>query len=155
VLTKLHLAYQQYLDAGKEYARVSQLSDVDQRIYAQISNQSAASAQGVLERVAAQVSAVSTELLRYNGYADLQASLGLIYDSIGLDAEPAELSHLDVTTLSHSIATIMAGWQQGGSGPEPVKPEREPTPAVLTSAEQGDGGIMSGVERGLRWLFGP
>lgn len=112
VLAKLHIAYQQYLYLGKEYRRTRELSGVDQRIYAQVSNRAAADAQSTLERVAAEVYAVTSELRQYETYADLQAALGRVYATIGLDAEPANMWAFDVTALTSAVDHLMAGWKQ-------------------------------------------
>lgn len=156
VLTKLHLAYQQYLDAGEEYARVRELANVDDRIYQQVSNRSEANAQNALERISAEVGAVSSELQRYESYADLQAALGRLYDTLGVDVEAAGVANLDVATLTRSTETIMASWQKGGAGPAPAsaEPDRARMPALPASATE-DGGFLGGVENALRRAFGP
>ncbi len=155
VLTKLYLAYQQYLDAGKEYKRVRELADVDDRIYDQIANRVDVNAQNALERIAAEVSAVSSDLREYEGYADLQAALGRIYDTLGVDAEAKNLAELDVATLARETNAIMATWQQG-PGPAPGKPKPDTThmPPLPASATE-DHGLIGGIERALRDVFGP
>lgn len=155
VLTKLHIAYQQYLDAGKEYKRVRELADVDERIYDQVANRADVNAQNALERIAAEVGAVSSELRQYESYADLQGALGRIYDTLGVDVEAKNLAELDVGTLARETDAIMAHWQQG-PGPAPSKPAPDtssapPLPAKATE----DNGLMGGVERALRGIFGP
>lgn len=113
VLAKMHIAYQQYLSAAKEYQWAAQSSDVDQRLYQQISNQTATDAQGELDRISAQVSAVTSELLRYQSFADAQAALGRLYASLGIDPTPDKVSALDITTLSTAVAGVMKSWQDG------------------------------------------
>jgi len=141
VLTKLHIAYEQYVYTGKEYKRARELSGVDQRIYAQVSNRTAADAQSVLERVAAEVYAANSELRQYETYADLQAALGRIYATLGLDPEPAHLAAFDVSTLSSAVAYIMSGWKQAAATPaQRAAPE---------GAGDDDGSDMPGLE-GLR-----
>ncbi len=141
VLAKLHIAYEQYIYTGKEYKRARELSGVDQRIYAQVSNRTAADAQSVLERVAAEVYAANSELRQYETYADLQAALGRIYATLGLDPEPAHLAAFDVGTLSSAVDYIMAGWKQAAGTP--------PRPAAPEGAGEDDGSDMPGLE-GLR-----
>lgn len=113
VLAKMHIAYQQYLSAAKEYQWAAQASDVDQRLYQQISNQTATDAQGELDRISAQVSAVTSELLRYQSFADAQAALGRLYSSLGVDPTPDKVSALDIKTLSAAVAGVMKSWQDG------------------------------------------
>jgi multidrug efflux system outer membrane protein len=95
ILAKLHIAYQQYFASIKEYARVKQLSSVDQRLYTQIANRTATDVQGDLERILAQASAVDSRLRLFQSYAEAQEALGRLYSTVGVD-----FLHQDVETLS-------------------------------------------------------
>jgi len=124
VLTKLHLAYQQYLDAGKEYARSRTLADVDQRLYGQLSGRAAAEAQNELEPIVAGVASVASSLRRYESYSNMQAALGRLYDTVGIDIDPADLTRLDAAVLARKTEEIMARWERGQVS--------DPTPAGST-----------------------
>ena len=150
VLTKLHLAYQQYLDAGKEYARARALAQVDDRIYGQVSNRAAAEAQSELEPIVAGVAAVASSLRRYESYSSMQAALGRLYDTVGIDIEPADLAKLDVVALARKTDAILASWERGetGGGPaapageQPQNPSQSPDPApaaTMVSANEKPG----------------
>jgi outer membrane protein, multidrug efflux system len=138
VLAKLHIACQQYVFTGNEYKRARDLSRVDHRIYAQVANRTAADAQSVLERVAAEVYAANSELRQYETYADLQAALGRIYATIGFDPEPAHIELFDVATLSSAVDYIMSSWKLAATAP--ARPAADP---------DGDGSDLPGLE-GLR-----
>ena len=112
VLTKLHLAYQQYLDAGKEYARARDLAVVDERIYDQMTNRTAAQAQGELDQILAGIAAVASSLRRYESYSNMQAALGRLYDTIGIDVTLDDLARLDVALLVRQTNAILVKWQQ-------------------------------------------
>ena len=133
VLVKLHLAYQAYLDAGKEYARARALAQVDERIYAQVANRTAAEAQGDLEPIVAGVASVASSLRRYESYSAMQAALGRLYDTVGIDIELADLAKLDVVVLVRTTDAIVAGWERGETGGGPALPggeaPRDPSPA--------------------------
>jgi outer membrane protein, multidrug efflux system len=109
-LAKLHIAYQQYLAAAKEYRWADQLAGVDRRLYQQIANRTETDAQSELERVQARVSAVQSDLKRYRSYADAQAALGRLYDAVGIDPVPDELASLDIATLSAAIRRNASDW---------------------------------------------
>lgn len=85
VLAKLHIAYQQYLSAMKEYQWAAQLADVDQRLLQQIGNRVSNDAQGELEKVSARVGATTSALRRDQAYAEAQGALGRIYATLGID----------------------------------------------------------------------
>jgi outer membrane protein TolC len=136
VLTKLHLAYQQYLDAGKEYTRSRTLAQVDQRLYGQLSGRAAAEAQNELEPIVAGVASVASSLRRYESYSNMQAALGRLYDTVGVDIDPAELVRLDAATLASKVEAVLASWEQGNTGGVPASPNPSqaptPTPAATT-----------------------
>jgi outer membrane protein TolC len=109
-LAKLHIAYQQYLAATKEYRSADQLASVDRRLYQQIANRTETDAQSELERVSAKVSLVQSDLRRYRAYAEAQAALGRLYDVAGIDPIPDELASLDIVTLSTAIRRSASDW---------------------------------------------
>ncbi|WP_128961544.1 TolC family protein [Bradyrhizobium guangzhouense] len=112
-LAKLHIAYQQYLAASRDYSRSTELADVDQRLSQQITNRTASDVQGDLERISAEVSAVFSELRRYQAYAEAQAALGRIYATLGVDPVPSAAASYDVIELSREIRRGMLEWQRG------------------------------------------
>jgi outer membrane protein TolC len=146
VLTKLHLAYQQYLDAGKEYARSRTLAQVDERLYGQISNRAAAEAQNELEPIVAGVASVASSLRRYESYSAMQAALGRLYETVGIDIEPADLARLDAAVLARKTDSIVASWDRGetGGGPAapageaPQNPSQAPEPAPVTTVSANE-----------------
>ena len=111
VLAKLHIAYQQYLAAAKEYRWADQLASVDRKLYQQISNRTESDAQSELERVSARVSAVLSDQRRYRDYAEAQAALGRLYDTLGIDPVPNELTSLDIASLSAAIRRSASDWE--------------------------------------------
>ena len=113
VLAKLHLAYQAYLDAGREYGRARTLAEVDERLYAQLSGRAAAEAQSELEPIVAGVASVASSLRRYESYSNMQAALGRLYDTVGIDIDSADLARLDAAVLARKTEEIMAGWERG------------------------------------------
>jgi outer membrane protein TolC len=109
-LAKVHIAYQQYLAASKEYRWADQLASVDRKLYQQISNRTETDAQSELEKVSARVSAVESDLKRYRSYAEAQAALGRLYDAIGVDPVPDQVEALDITSLTAVIRRSASDW---------------------------------------------
>jgi hypothetical protein len=114
VLAKLHVSYQQYISAAREYRWSAQLADVDRRLYQQIANRTATDAQSELERVSAQVSAVFSDVRRYLAYAEMQAALGRLYATIGVDPMPEQVEVLDLASLSQIIKVAAEEAQKDG-----------------------------------------
>jgi outer membrane protein TolC len=109
-LAKLHIAYQQYLAATKEYGWADQLATVDHKLYQQIANRTETDAQSELERVSARVSAVQSDLRRFRSYAEAQAALGRLYDVVGIDPLPDRMALLDIGSLSSAIRLSASDW---------------------------------------------
>ena len=103
VLAKLHIAYQQYLAASRDFHRSEQISDVDSRLYDQIRNRTATDVGGDLERISAQVSAVTSQLRSYQSYAEAQAALGRLYATLGIDPTPDHADVLDIAALRGAV----------------------------------------------------
>jgi hypothetical protein len=144
VLAKLHISYRQYQLAMREYREARRMADVDRRLYQQISNREESGAQGDLEKVSAQVSAVTSDLRVYQAYADVQAALGRLYAAMGADPVPTEIASTDVDDLT--VLIRKAGQEQRKflvqvqpdlqPEPQPAAPQAEPAAApAATSAE--------------------
>ncbi|HEY4973456.1 MAG TPA: TolC family protein [Steroidobacteraceae bacterium] len=133
-LAKLHIAYQQYLAAAKEYRWADQLASVDRRLYQQIANRTETDAQSELERVSARVSALQSDLKRYRSYADAQAALGRLYDAVGIDPIPDELASLDIATLSAAIRRNASDWDNNRLDHVSEAAPAGETPASATTA---------------------
>ena len=103
VLAKLHIAYQQYLAASLDFRRSQEISDVDTRLYDQIRNRTATDVGGDLERISAQVSAVTSQLRSYQSYAEAQAALGRLYATLGIDPTPDHADVLDIAALRAAV----------------------------------------------------
>ena len=122
VLTRLHIAAEQYRAASREYRRSAELSDVDQRLYQQISNRAATDAQGELEKVFAQVSAVFSELRSYQSFAEAQAAIGRLYAALGVDQVPDRTEVLSVLGMNDAIKVALrarAGDKPAGQSAPP------------------------------------
>jgi outer membrane protein TolC len=129
VLAKLHIAYDEYLATAREYRWANELAGVDDRLYQQIANRAAGDTgvQSALERVSAQVSAVTSDLRRYQSYADAQAALGRLYDTMGLDPASASETTLSVKALSRVVGHTIRNWRK--VRPKSLVTAQDDTPA--------------------------
>ena len=127
VLAKLHIAYQQYYSAAREYRLSNRLADVDDRLFQQIANRASSDVQSELEKISAQVSAVNSDLRRYLSYADAQAALGRVYATLGLDPVADEAATLDIKDLAATIRKSMDDWRKTRSQTLMSAADAEPT----------------------------
>jgi len=144
VLAKLHIAYQQYLDASKQFRRAQQVADVDQRLYEQIRNRNATDVGGDLERISAQVIAEMSQLQRYQSYAETQSALGRLYATMGIDPLPeGEVDTLDLVSLDRALRRTVAERKGPSTTAETAGPsiathaEGRPAMEALTDALAG------------------
>lgn len=124
ILAQVHVAHHQFQAASRQYARADQLWQVDSRLAEASARRQETSAQGMIERVAAETAAISAELRRYQTYAQLQAALGRMQASIGVDPLPATVASQDIPTLAKAVETHL---------------ERLSTGAVLPLVRDGQG----------------
>lgn len=117
VLAQVHVAHHQFQAATRQYARSEQLWQVDSRLAQSAARRQELSAQGLIERVAAETAAISAELRRYQSYAQLQAALGRMQSSIGVDALPATAASHDLPALTKAIAAHLDRLQSGDISP--------------------------------------
>jgi outer membrane protein TolC len=137
VLTRLHIAAEQYVAATREYRRSKELADVDDRLYQQIVNRVATDAQGDLERVSAQVSALYSELRAYQSFAEAQAAIGRLYTALGVDRIPDQVEVLSVLGLNDAIKIVMADRsnRQPDGPAAAVEPEHAPVTEAVPAAK--------------------
>lgn len=127
-LTQVHVGYQQYQRARRNFEQADLLNSIEQRIFDNTRNAEAGEAQNVLERVRAAASAISSELSRDRAYADVQAATANLMVSLGLDPLPAEVPGHDIKALSAAFGATNAKWQSGQWMPPAPVPAPAPAP---------------------------
>ena len=132
-LTQVHVGYQQYQRARRNFEQADLLDSIEQRLYENIRQAQASQAQNVLERVRAAASAILSELARDRAYADLQAAASNVIVSLGLDPLPATVPSHDIKALTEALAAINADWQAGRFVPPAPVPVALAEPAVSTA----------------------
>lgn len=156
VLAQVHVAHHQFQAAGRQYDRAEQLWQVDSRLAQAAARRQELNAQGLIERVAAETSAISAELRRYQTYAQLQAALGRMQASIGVDPLPAEITSRDLPVLTKAVEEHLERLSSGqvqpaaGEAGQVLQPEAGPhaemsglrgTPSFLSPAAPADNHI--------------
>lgn len=103
VLTQLHLARQQYGDALHQYERADQIAQVDTRLMDLTRSREASQMGSQLDRVTATVSAILSQLRRYEAMAKAQEAAGRVQATLGIDPT---LGSVDDTTLPELTRTV-------------------------------------------------
>jgi hypothetical protein len=81
----------------------------------------------------------------------MQAALGRLYDTIGIDIDPNDLVKLDAGLLVRKTNDIMASWDRGETGGGPAGPPPEqpagssqvPDPAATTVSANDKPGFFA------------
>jgi outer membrane protein TolC len=118
-LAEVHVAWNQYRGAARQYARADQLFTVENRLSTATANRQESDAQSVLERINNQTSAITAELRRYDTFAQAQAALARMEAAIGANPVPPEAAGADIGTLSDAIARRMEQMDRGDLPPPP------------------------------------
>ena len=113
ILTQVNVSYRRYQRATRQYARASELRDVEHRIAQATRSAEESDAQNRLERVRAAAASVLAERSRNSAFAEVHNALGALYASAGVDPLPDVIDDGDVTTLARAIADRSAAIQAG------------------------------------------
>ena len=110
VLTQVRVGLLRYSLALSEleYARESDRVDQEMLRYAQAAARSQFDSE--LEVIRAEARAMLVEYQRLASYANAQAAWGRVYNSVGLDVLPQEISGHDVKTLARSLSDTLSAW---------------------------------------------
>ena len=128
LLTKVRLAYRDYLHRSYQLGRASRLDSLENELTGYIRNAAEKRAKSRLELIQAEVSALSARLNRNNAYAAVQESLGYVYDSMGVDPLDGSLNKTDLTDVTTHLASNLGTWTKAESAPfnwACYAPERE------------------------------
>ncbi|MBL4615945.1 MAG: TolC family protein [Magnetovibrio sp.] len=131
VLAQVHVAERQFRNALKQFGRADQISAVDQRISILVTKQQKNDAQSVLNQVSNQAGAITSQLRRYQAFAQLEAAYGRLYATVGLDAVPSHAVSADVADITVAIEQRLAAWHSG----ELVRQEADRVVAIMAAAE--------------------
>lgn len=106
VVTQVHLARLQLINAHKQFVRADAIYLTDQKITEHTRNREQALAQSKLDRVSNEVSTILSLLRRYQALAQVQAAESRLLASIG--AEPA-IGSTDALSLPELVEQIRTG----------------------------------------------
>jgi outer membrane protein TolC len=134
VLTQVNLAYRQYERSRIDFEYASELEKVERRIYEVVQINEIGNAASQLERIRSATQAIAAELQRDQSLADLQAALGNIYASVGLDPLPEQIESADLATVTDAVRRVAGLWERAEF---PELPQTEQAGAQGHAEEEG------------------
>lgn len=124
VLTQVHLARLQLLNAKSQFARADTIYKVDQKIAEIGRNRESAQAQSKLERVSNDTAGILSLLRRYQAMAQVEKIEGQLLANLGLEPEIGDTTTLTLDELAAQVRR----------NPDPWAALRNPTPAASANA---------------------
>src|SRR3569623_1540154 len=120
VLTQLHLARQQYGDAIHQYQRADDIAQVDARLMDLTRRREESQMDSHLDRESSSVSAILSQLRRYEAMAKAQEAAGRVRATLGIDPNIGSVDDMTLPDLTRTIHDMLkSGMQIGQDAPGP------------------------------------
>lgn len=103
VVAQVHIAREQLAGARRQFMRADALWQLDSRILEQTQKREEARAGSKLDRVAAQTTAIISQLRRYQALAQWHAALSRLQATLGLDPLPESADELSLDQLRTQV----------------------------------------------------
>ncbi len=110
VLTQVHLARLQLLNAKSQFARADSIYKVDQKIMVLGRNRESAQAQSKLERVSNDTAGILSLLRRYQALAQVEKNESQLLASLGLEPEIGSTTELTLEQLTAQVKRNSDPW---------------------------------------------
>lgn len=162
IMAQVHVAKRQYHNAVERFNQRDKMYDVDTRLAFHMEKRQGTSSQGTLNRISQETEAITSELLRYQAYSDVMASVGQMHATLGIGIVPAGTQASGVQQLSSAIDAAMNDWRTGKAitqqvstvqhtkavvenEPAEVEAEKKPAPAAkIIEAQEPKAAVKSG-----------
>ncbi|PKU25947.1 TolC family protein [Telmatospirillum siberiense] len=135
VLAQVHLAERQFHNAESQYHQAGDLWVVDSKLAKLSKDRASNDAQGVLERVWNDTSAITSHLRLFQTYAQVQDAYAKILSTLGEDVIPPETTNGDLSSLSQAISSRL----ENGDGHKPDPAAAGPQTDQDAGKEDGRG----------------
>lgn len=113
ILSQVHIAFRKYQDSTRSFETERTISDIDQRVLANISNSAGLNTQNRLDQIQAATQGIMSQLQRNRAFAETQNALGLMFVSLGVDFLPVTKPDAPLATLSQALREAMKDWNDG------------------------------------------
>ena len=113
VITQVHLAQLQYVQACHQFERSDAIWKVDARISEQVDNQAQIGKQSVLDGIANRTTSILSLLRRYQAAAQANAADSKLQASLGLELQLPDVEATPLPELTTVVNVSLHDWQQG------------------------------------------
>lgn len=113
VLTQVHLAQLQYVQACHQFERSDAIWKVDARIAGQIDNQAQIGKQSELDGIANRTTSILSLLRRYQAAAQANAADSKLQASLGLELQLPDVEATPLPELTQVVRASLEDWRQG------------------------------------------
>lgn len=110
VLTQVHLARLQLLNARSQFARADAIFGTDQKIAQQVRNRANLRAQSKLDRVANETTAILSLLRRYQALAQVHTAENRLMANLGLEPRIGSTDQLSLAQLTEQLQQSGQSW---------------------------------------------
>jgi hypothetical protein len=137
VLSQVHLARLQLLNARNQFERADAIYATDVKISELVRNRETAQAQSKLDSVSNATAAILSLLRRYQALAQVQAAENRLLANLGMEPKIGSTGELSLEQLTEQVKNNGNPWRallgEASSAPAPVAPVR-PAPAEAPKA---------------------
>lgn len=110
VISQVHIANMNFVQARQEYATAEDFLSVSQRLTKQTRDAQKVAKFGELEVIRQEASLLLAQMRRDIAFAELQNSFGTVYASIGMDIVPDHKSDMTLAGLTENITASLQNW---------------------------------------------
>ncbi len=132
VLTQVHLARLQVINARSQFDRAEAIYGTDRKISELMRNRQAAQSQSKLDLVSAETAAILSLLRRYQALAQVQVAEYRLVATLGLEPAVGDTQSTPLSKLKDQLGQAPAPWQSLMQGPQAVV-----TPVIPTVVAKG------------------
>ncbi|WP_051378517.1 TolC family protein [Derxia gummosa] len=109
VIAQVHIAREQLAGTRRQFERAESLWQLDQRILEQTRLREEARAGSKLDRVAAETTAIVSQLRRFQALAQWHAAISRLQSTLGVDAMPDSADDLSLDALRAEVRSRLLG----------------------------------------------
>jgi len=119
VMTQTRIAAVRYTMLAHEFGVWDLASKDDEQIVGYLASSSEVGVDTEFELIRAKARFLVSKINRDITYANLEAALGRIYNSVGLDALPSEVNSHATSSLAEQMQARLVGWEEENLAPRP------------------------------------